>query len=258
MRRLLAIEWLKISKYRTMVWLLGGYVALLVLIFASFSEITIGPFELFSSASFKFPYTWQNVSYLGKFLNFYLCIAIIFMVTNEYSYRTVRQHVIDGLSRSEVVLSKIGVIAIMSLVSTLLLAVVGFILGFRHSTVVSFTLVTDRIDFLVAHFIHLFTLLSLAMLLAFLLKKNGLTVILFLTYVVFGEAIIRNLLPGDFTQYFPVKTLTNLNLYPSIEAIQKEFNFGSTSVPVINIVLGLAYGFLFQLASFLKIRSADL
>lgn len=258
MRNLLYIEWIKYSRYRTMNVILGGYVLLLSLIFVSFTELSFGPFELFSKEAFRFPYVWQNVAFLSKFLNLYLCIAVIFMVSNEFSYRTIRQQVIDGLSRKQIILSKSYVVLLLSLASTLMVFVIGVIMGMINSNVVSFSLFTDRLDFVVAHFIHAFTLMSLAMLFSFLLKRNGLTVILFLTYAVFGEAIIRNTLPGDFTLYFPVKILTNLNEYPSIEAFENELQLGKDHVPVLNALIGLGYGLIFQWASYWKVLKSDL
>lgn len=258
MFKLLTLEWLKYSRYRTMNVILGGYVLLLSLIFISFTELSFGPFELFSREAFRFPYVWQNVAFLAKFLNLYLCIAIIFMVSNEYSYRTIRQQIIDGLSRREVVLAKVLTIVVLSVCSTILVIVIGTIMGLMNSNVVTSKLFIDRLDFVVAHFVHAFTLMSLAMLFTFLLKRNGLTVLLFLTYAVFGEAIIRNTIPGDFTLYFPIKILTNLNEYPSIAAFENELQLGNDHVPILNALAGIGYGILFQLATYWRLLKTDL
>lgn len=260
MRNLLYIEWIKLSRYKIMNVILGGYVLFLLLIFVSFTELSFGPFELFTNEAFRFPYVWQNVSFLAKFLNLYLCIAVIFMVSNEYSYRTIRQQIIDGLSRHQVVLSKTYIVLILSLTSTLLVFLIGLFMGYKHSSVTSTALIVDRLDFVLGHFIHAFTLMSLAMLFAYLLKRNGLTVILFLTYAVFGEAIIRSMIPAEvgITDYFPVKVLTNINQYPSIEAFENELQFGKDHVPLVNILLGFGYGVLFQFAAYWKVKTSDL
>lgn len=258
MFKLLTLEWLRYSGYRTMNLIVGGYVLLLSLIFISFTELSVGPFELFSREAFRFPYVWQNVAFLAKFLNLYLCIAIIFMVSNEYSYGTLRQQIIDGLSRRDAVLAKGLTIVVLSMGSTFLVVVIGTIMGLMNSNVVTVNVVVDRLDFIVAHFVHAFSMMSLAMLFTFLLKRNGLTVILFLTYAVFGEAIIRNTIPGDFTIYFPVKLLTNLNAYPSIAAFENELQLGMDYVPIINAILGVGYGILFQLAAYWRLLKSDL
>lgn len=260
MRSLLYIEWLKLSRYKTMVVILGGYILLLILIFLSFTELAFGPFQLFSSEAFRFPYVWQNVTFLAKFLNLYLCIAVIFMVSNEFSYRTIRQQVIDGLSRSQVVLSKSLIVLLLALASTSMVFLIGMIMGLQHSNVINSAVVFDRIDFLLAHFLHAFTLMSLAMLFSFLLKRNGLTVILFLTYAVFGEAIIRSMVPAEvgITDFFPVKVLTNMNQYPSIEAFENELQFGKDYVPFLNIILAVTYGLAFQFATYWRVKKSDL
>jgi len=261
MRRLLEIEFLKLGYYRTFQVIVGLYGLLIVLMFLSFNELTVGPFQVLSKESFKFPYVWQNVAFLSKFLNLYLAIAVVFIITNEFSYRTVRQNIIDGLTRKQVVLSKFWVILLLALGATLTMGLVSVVLGIADSRVITWSLFTQRIDFVAGFFVHAFGIFSLAALLAYLFRKNGLTILVFLPYVMFVESIIRNLIDAPFVKYFPVKTFTDL-IYVPYTNLPKEgaesFGLSQNAVPVENLVIGLAYALAFHLLAYLYLKNRDL
>ena len=258
MKKLLLIEWLTYSRYRTMQVILGLYIAFTIGVIISFDSISIGPFELFTKEAFRFPYVWQNVGFLVKILNLYLGIAVVLMVSNEFSYNTLKQHIIDGLSRTQVVLAKSLTVFLLSLFSTLLLIVIGAFLGVTNSQVITIIAVLERTDFIVAHFMHVWGVLSMAMMMAFLVERNGLAVILFVSYAVFGEAIIRAVIDLEWVQYFPMRNFTMLNLYPYVEVIPEGFGVIPDRVDPIRILLSIAYVALFHYVAWRKVRSADL
>lgn len=258
MMHLLTIEWRKLRHYRTFWIATGLYAAFVVLTFVSFSSLMVGPFELFNREAFKFPLVWQNATFLARFFNLYLAIVAIFLVTNEYSYRTLRQNVIDGLSRNQVVASKALVIGVLVLAAMLIMGATGMVLGLVNSKAVSTSNVLSRIDFLMAFGLHTWGLLSLAMLTGILLKRSGVAILVFLSYTIFGESIVRNLLGFDWVRYFPVRTFTTLNQYPQIEGIQEMTQLAKTYVPIENFILGLFYISLFHFFAFWLVRKADL
>lgn len=261
MKRLLQIEWIKLWNYRTFKVITGVYVLLILLLFLSFNELTIGPFEVFSRESFKFPYVWQNVAFLSRFLNLYLAIAVVFVVTNEFSYRTLRQNIIDGLTRRQVVLAKFWIVLLMAIFATVVITVVAIILGLLNSATLTMPVITERLDFVVGFFVNAFGLFSLAALMGYLFRRNGLTILIFLPYVMFVENILRNILDAPFVKYFPVKTYTNLIQFPHVqftEEAAESMGFLQTSVPVENLFIGLAYAILFHVLAYQFIKSRDL
>lgn len=261
MKRLLQIEFLKLGYYRTFQVIVGVYVLLTALMFLSFNGFTVGPFELLSHESFKFPYVWQNVAFLSKFLNLYLAIAVVFVVTNEFSYRTLRQNIIDGLTRKQVVLSKFWVTLLLAVGATLTMVLVSVVLGLVNSRVITWSVIAQRIDFVPGFFVHAFGIFSLAALLGYLFRRNGLTILVFLPYVMFVENIIRNLIDAPFVKYFPVKTFTDLIYVPYTSLPQggaEEFGFMQDSVPVENLVIGIAYALLFHWLAYLFLKNRDL
>jgi hypothetical protein len=56
---------------------------------------------------------------------------MIIFITNEYSYKTHRQNIIDGWSRNQFISVKIAVAFLLSLISTLMVIVTAMIFGFQ-------------------------------------------------------------------------------------------------------------------------------
>ena len=64
---------------------------------------------------FSFPGIWHNVTYVAGFFKFFLAILVAILVSGEYEYRTIRQNIIDGMSRLEFFKSKIITLFLISL-----------------------------------------------------------------------------------------------------------------------------------------------
>ncbi len=60
---------------------------------------------------FNFPFIWHFNTYVAAWLKFFLAIVIVSMMANEYSYGTLKQNLIDGLSKQEFILSKFLTVA---------------------------------------------------------------------------------------------------------------------------------------------------
>ena len=113
--RYLQIEWLKLKNYKTFIRLASLYFILLLLILSSVKLLLSwmasagAEFEGISPdiiPFYNFPDVWQNLTYLASYLKFFLAFIVIISVTNEYSYRTIRQNIIDGMSPPEFLIAK--------------------------------------------------------------------------------------------------------------------------------------------------------
>lgn len=138
---------------------------------------------------FDFVDLWQNLAYAYKNLTIFAMLIVAISVTTEWEEKTFRQNVIDGLSRRDFFLSKIGFIFSLSLIGTILLLVLGLVIGYFLSPVTEFSYVVKNIDFLLAYFIHLVYHLSLGMLAAMVFRKTGITIILLLFWMFIFEPI---------------------------------------------------------------------
>src|SRR6476620_12364350 len=99
MLTLFRTELRKILPYRTVWVILGIFVGLLFLIIRSGSSITING-QMAGTSLYKFPDLWQKLTYIASYFNLLLGILVIILITDEYSFRTLRQQIIDGYFRS--------------------------------------------------------------------------------------------------------------------------------------------------------------
>lgn len=233
MRRLLYIEWLKVSKSKTFMWMMGLW--LLSFLAVPFGVDSVLDWlegkelvkNLMGIAPSSFPIfsyidIWHNLGYLYKFLTPLLCIIVIVNVGQEWEEKTMRQNVIDGLSRSEYFLSKTLLIFMFSAASTFLLFLMGLILGSLYSNVSGGEAIFGHMDFLGGYFLHVFLHLSLPFLFINLLRKIGLTTLLFLVGIYVVEPIMNGVASAltffaempDLGVYLPFNASWNLLPFP--------------------------------------------
>lgn len=264
MIRLHQIAFRKLIHYPTF-WILLGLHLLLSTLVVMGLENFAGSFELNGnkmSASelqqfglFAFPDVWHNITFVAGFFKFILALIVIIDVTNDYSFRVNRQHIIDGLSHLEYVFSKLLVVLWLALVACLVLFLTGLQLGIAHTAEVSSALIFEKISFVGGYFVELLTYLSLALLIAIIVKRSGLSIGLLILYSWIIEPLLGFFLPDHIQIYLPIENLGAL-----IEMPYKGF-FGE--IPQNHVswsVLGIAllYFGLFNLATYFYVSKKDL
>lgn len=227
MTRLLHIEWLKLKNSRAFwVLIILYYLALIVVctgvmgIFywlesegVKFKGITptIIPF-------YDFPDIWHNITYLASFIKIFLAFIVIISITNDHGYRTIRQHVIDGLDRKEYLFSKVYSIAAFSVLNTLFILVIGLVMGFIFSSTKDIASIFFYSEFLLAHALEVFTYLMFAFLIGMLLKKAGFAIVLLGIYSLILEPIMSISFPDHIQPYInvllPVTSINQLIQFP--------------------------------------------
>ena len=78
---------------------------------------------------FNFPFIWHFNTYFADYFKIFLAVVIVSMMANEYSYGTLKQNLIDGMSKKEFVISKFLTVLLFAVISTLFVFVVSLILG---------------------------------------------------------------------------------------------------------------------------------
>ncbi|MCC9166176.1 ABC transporter permease subunit [Pontibacter harenae] len=252
---LLRIEFRKILPYKTVWVILAIYVVLMVLVLNASSGITINGRQLGADA-FQLPGVWQRLSFLASFFNLLLGILIIVLVSDEYSFRTLRQQVIDGLSRVEIVLAKFYVILAVAAFSTIFLLLLGLYFSLLYSTDHSVDAFFSQIDHLSYYFVQAVAYMALAMLFAFLIKKSGLAIIAFIAYAKIVEPLVHLRIPDTVDKYMPMKALGSLTPMPGQDLIDQFTTPTEQLTPPWAAVAGLFYIglFLFLSYSLLKVR----
>ncbi|MGI9546638.1 MAG: ABC transporter permease [Flavobacteriaceae bacterium] len=221
MKRLLQIEYIKLWNNRSSKILIISYFVLLTSIaLIAAIKFDIGPvkFHLAEQGIFNFPYIWHFNTFVTAFFKLFLAIVIVSMMANEYSNKTIKQNLIDGLSKKEFILSKFLTVIAFSLISTVFVFVVSMILGIIYSDYNELSIIFSDLEFLVAFFIKLVGFFSFCLFLGILVKRSAFALgFLILWQVIEGfvRGMIRwKLFDGDTTDaimgFFPLNAMWNL------------------------------------------------
>ena len=221
MLHLLHIEWLKVKNYRTF-WIL------LLLIVVSIPAVNYMVFDLTDNAfpksakqmqtillgrPFSFPLVWQTTGWLSSLMLFIPALLIITLTTNEFTYKTHRQNIIDGLSRVQFVSVKIFEVFLLALLSTLLVFLSALWIGHIATEPGNPGKQFENMHQLGYFFVEAISYIMLSFLLSILIKRAALVIGLFFLYSVILEQIIVQLLKrfaniaGD---YLPLETCDRL------------------------------------------------
>lgn len=237
MIRLLHIEFIKLWNNRASKILIISYFTLLtsIALFAAI-KFDIGPiqFHLADQGIFNFPYIWHFNTFITAFFKLFLAIVIVSMMSNEYSNKTIKQNLIDGLSKKEFILSKFLTVISFSLISTLFVFVVSLILGLAYSDYNEISIILTDLEFLVAFFIKLTGFFSFCLFLGVLVKRSAFALGFLILWQIF-EGIFRGLIrwklfDGETTDaimgFFPLQAMFNLIKEPfsRLGAVQSVVN----------------------------------
>lgn len=187
---LLKTEWLKLKKYWAF-WVMTGIVALTYpginyMIYQNaykdqLADKKMGPILSMIPNPFTFPEVWHTVAFISSFFLFLPAIVVIMFITNEYTYKTHRQNIIDGWSRNQFLLAKIVDVLLVALVVTILYAVVAFILGNVNKGEAAVD-AWENTKYIGLFFLQTFSQLSIAFLIAFLVRKAFIALGIFVFY----------------------------------------------------------------------------
>ncbi len=255
--RLLKIEATKLIPYRAFWVFFALHVIFLLLITAS-----IGKLEQFAIPGetyfFSFPEVWFHLTLVASYLHLLPGILFIMLVCNEFTFRTFRQNVIDGLGRHEAVLAKFLAAAGYAFVFTLLLFLYGFIRALMGGHFSGFGNAFEKAHYLPLFYLQMCGSLSLAIFLAFLIKKSALSIIIFLSYSLIVERLLKWQLPDHVEQYLPVHVFNQLVAPPANPLEQMMELNEKVMPPEITVLLALGYIAVFILVSLLVVQRSDL
>ena len=176
MLRLLHIEFIKLWNNRASKVLIISYFILLTLIsLVAAIKFDIGPikFHLAELGIFNFPYIWHFNAYIAAFFKLFLAVVIVSMMANEYSNKTIKQNLIDGLSKWEFVYSKFLTVLAFSAISTLFIFVVSLSLGLAYSDYNELGIIFSDLEFILAFFLKLVGFFSFCLFLGILVKRSA-------------------------------------------------------------------------------------
>lgn len=278
MLRLLNIELQKLRYNRAakvisiIYFVLITFIALIASIEFNFAGVH---FRVADQGIFNFPFIWHFNTYVAATLKLFLAIVIVSMMSNEYSYRTLKQNLIDGLSKKEFVVSKFLTVLLFAGISTVFIFIVSLILGLSFSDYNEIGIIFSDMQYILAYFIKLMAFFSFCLFLGVLVKRSAFALGFLIVWQIV-EWILFGLMKWQFfkdtniaenvAQFFPLESMANLIKEPfsQIGVIQSAANqLGENftknyDVSILNIVIVLAWTALFIYWSYAILKKRDL
>jgi ABC-2 type transport system permease protein len=220
-------EWLKIKNYPAFWWVFGitalTYPGVNYLFLYAYHDITrqkSGAGQVLKALMgnpFALPEGWRTMAFFSSFFIYIPSIVVIMLITNEYTYKTNRQNIIDGWSRKDFMTAKLIDVLLLSAIVTTLYAVVVVIIGMANTS----TDAAGKWD--LTYYIGLFLLqtfsqLSIAFMVGMLLRKAFIALAVFTFYGFIVEPIAVNLLKykykSEVGKFFPMEISDRLLTKP--------------------------------------------
>ena len=278
MLRLLSIELHKIKYNKSakiisiVYFILITFIALIASVEFKFGEFN---FRIADQGIFNFPFIWHFNTWIAGILKLFLAIVIVSMMANEYSNRTLKQNLIDGLSKKEFVISKFLTVVLFSLVSTLFVFIVSLILGLVFSDYNEIGIIFSDTEYLLAYFINLVGFFSFCLFIGILVKRSAFALGFLLIWsiiegIIYGflkwEMLRNTNLADNIMQLFPLASMSNLINEPfsRLSAVQSaasqlgEVFDKDYSIQFITVLIVLIWTCLFVYGSYAILKKRDL
>ncbi len=245
-------------------------------------KFDIGPikFHLADQGIFNFPYIWHFNTYIAAILKFFLLLVIVSMMANEYSHKTLKQNLIDGLSKKEFILSKFYTVVAFAAISTVFVFLVSLVLGYVYSDYNEFSIVFSDLEYLLAFFIKLVGFFSFGLFMGILVKRSafavGGIVIWFIAESIFKGYLFWQFKNSDFSEvservnsvmrYLPLESMSNLIKEPftsfnAVKSAAKQIGEDlskNVDVQFFDIAIVSFWTFIFIYLSFRLLQKRDL
>ena len=274
MLRLLKLELQKLLLNRTskVLIFISFILPFTVLILSSIKIDFFGYFtlELGELGIFNFPIIWHITTFFASQFKFFFAIVVVSMIGNEYSNKTIKQNLIDGLSKKEFILSKFYTIAFFSLVATLLIGVASLLIGLYYSSYTEAGIIFRETEFLLAYFLKLVAFFSLCLFFGMLVKRSAfalafLFILYILEWITFGLITWQTNVDtaSNVQRFFPLHSMYKLIDQPFQRIMLTKFPdkaefFYDYGVHWHEILIVLAWTAIFVFLSYKLLKQRDL
>jgi hypothetical protein len=274
MGELLKIEWLKIRRYTAFIvmsiFFIVAVIATNYIVYSvnkNMANNMGNAISMMSFSPYSFENTWQTTSYATGFILLLPSLLLVMLVTIEYTFKTHRQNIIDGLSRQQFISVKIMLALVFAVVSTLLVFITAICFGWASGT--NFSL--HGIEFVGFFFLKAITYNLIAILISVLIKRTGFATGVFFIYLG-GENFVAKMLDlwsikmkqdngtdyGSLGDYLPMNAADGLLRFPKNPVTNMALNFMPTDYIWVILPLALVYLLVFYTWARRKFIHADL
>lgn len=270
MFHLLKLEWLKQKNYVLFKILLLVYIVMLPAVLMIGKKIPyvegmpFNPEIMF----FHFPSVWEWLAFIGNWgSHLIFAFMAVLLVTNEHSFRTLRQNVITGMQRSDWFWSKAQFLLVVAAGATLYLALCAIVIGLFHAdTIYLATVFKGAGSVMLRYFLMIVGFMGFGFLVGVLVKRTGIALFVLLAYTFMAEPVIRwvlhlRLLKHESWNWYPWNIFEDLCHVPSAD-IANEFlednGIQMVAEPAVAIPIAIGYILLFGWLSHRRLVKGDL
>lgn len=245
--KLLLIEYKKIvgnKSFKVFSLMFLVFLPLLVFLVPSMVKFPFQGLEFYPLIPINYQTSWYAVTLISSWFCFFLlCFVLIYHITNEYNYRTVRQNIIDGFTRNEYLLGKLCLMLAITVLATVYVVIIGIVGGLYFSSfepqadnvIQEFFKLGDNADVqagfgslfdgfsnVLRFFVQTLATFSFAFLIAFLTKRGILAVLVF-----YAAFIAEKILKWQFSEngldaiadYLPLHNIANTLPFPGLTSL---------------------------------------
>ncbi|AZQ44595.1 ABC transporter permease [Nonlabens ponticola] len=226
---------------------------------------------------FNFPLVWHISTYFTSFLKIFIAIVIVSLTASEYSNRTIKQNLIDGLSKKELILSKFYLALALTVAVTVVVFFASLILGLIYSDYNEIGIIFSDLHFMLAFFVSHLVFFCFCLFAGILVKRSAFALGLIFVWFIFESVL--NLIAMGLDKYYtlnigdyldhilPLNAMSNLIKQPftRLELVNSTIN--QTNIEGLNFeyqiewldVLSVTiWSFLFIYWSYLLLKRRDL
>ncbi|MEP5338241.1 MAG: ABC transporter permease subunit [Algibacter sp.] len=274
MLRLLNLELQKLLLNRTSkILIFVSFILPFFVILLSSLKINVFGFftlELGELGIFNFPIIWHLTTFFASQFKFFFAIVVVSMIGNEYSNKTLKQNLIDGLSKKEFILSKFYTIVFFSIISTVLISLISFSIGMYYSSYTEASIIFRQTEFLLAYGLKLIAFFSLCLFFGMLVKRSAFAlafifILFIIEWIFFGLMTWQfdHNIAGKVQNFFPLKSMYNLIEQPFQRIAMTKFPDKvdlsyDYAVHWYEIVIVLGWTAIFVFSSYKLLKKRDL
>ncbi len=225
---------------------------------------------------FMFGFPGINVVAIAAF---FVPITVVMLAASEFTFKTARQNVIDGLTRGQFLLAKVVSVLFVALAYFLVVMALGLYFGYVRADatqLVNGFIRTQELQMLGAYFLMLVGYGLLALLFSLMARSSGAAIGLFFFYTIMVEQMLSQLFrlseatkwladaivyaPGPiFKDIIKPDRYDNAGIMSMLGQMGRSMNGGAEPLAT-NTVLACALGYvvLLSAASYLLVKRTDL
>lgn len=190
-----------------------------------------------------FPMVWVNFTYAASFFNILPGLLLISSISVEYQYKTLRQHIVDGLSKNEFLVSKYLFLLLIALLCSALVFIINLISGFIFTPAGQQYQLFDGAIQVFYYFLQLIGYMSLAATFALLFRNSAIASVIYIVYVWMFEWLLAIILRSSeslsgISAYLPKTIFGKLVQEPAlIQTIMQAEKMGAAFLPQSTVII---------------------